>query len=66
MVHAEGPAELVCLAACLYTSVILIMELNMQKPFPAPTSGLQNHRGGVGQSWDQAEVSRLECQRKYI
>lgn len=65
-VRAEGPAGLVCLAACLYTSVILIMEPDVHKPFPAPTSGLWNHRGDVGQSWDQAEVSRLECQRKYI
>lgn len=47
MAHAEGPAGLVCLAACLYTSVIPIMELNVQKPFPAPTFGLRNHRSSV-------------------
>lgn len=47
MAHAEGPAGLVCLAASLYTSVILIIELNVQKPFPAPASGLGNHRSNV-------------------
>lgn len=37
---AEGPAALVCVAASLYaTTIVLIMKLGMQKPFPTHAQG---------------------------
>lgn len=56
---AEGPAALVCLAASLYATIILIMKLDMRKPSPThaqgkKTPGQSQFIGGI-----QAETSTV-------